>query len=156
MEGTRLATEADVPVLAALTEAAVDEQRDARGGEVWAVREARALPAEDSLRHAIADPSQLVLVGTIDDVVVAYAAVRVEDLRDGSRLGVVTDIYTDPGAREVGLGEALIDEVLKWCTEQGCRGVDALALPGNRETKNFFETAGLTARAIVVHKRLPA
>jgi hypothetical protein len=33
-------------------------------------------------------------------------------------------------------------------------GIDAVALPGMRETKNFFEAAGLVARAIVVHKAL--
>lgn len=154
MEAVRRATVDDVPVLALLTAAAVDEQREARGGAVWAVREAREVPAEASLRASLDDPGQLVLAGTIDDVVVGYAAVRTEELRDGSRLGVITDIYTDPGAREVGIGELLVDEVLAWCTEQGCRGVDALALPGNRETKNFFETAGLVARAIVVHRRL--
>jgi hypothetical protein len=36
----------------------------------------------------------------------------------------------------------------------GCVGIDALALPGNRQTKNFFESFGFTARAIVVHRRL--
>ena len=154
VEAVRRATADDVPVLAMLVKAAVDEQRDARGGEVWSVREAREVPAEPSLEASLADPDQLVLAGTIDDVVVAYAVARVEALRDGSRLGVISDVYTEPGAREVGIGELLVDEVLAWCTERGCRGVDALALPGNRETKNFFETAGLVARAIVVHKKL--
>lgn len=154
MEAVRRATVDDVPVLAMLTAAAVDEQREARGGAVWSVREAREVPAEPSLKAALDDPTQLVLAGTIDDVVVGYAAVRTEELRDGSKLGVITDIYTEAGAREVGIGELLVDEVLAWCTRQGCRGVDALALPGNRVTKNFFETAGLVARAIVVHKKL--
>ena len=154
MEGVRRATADDVPVLATLTKSAVDEQREARGGEVWSLREARELPAEPSLEACIADPDHLVLAGTIDEVVVGYAVVRLEQLRDGSTLGVLTDIYTELGAREVGIGELLMDEVLAWCRERGCRGVDAMALPGNRETKNFFETAGLVARAIVVHKKL--
>jgi hypothetical protein len=47
-----------------------------------------------------------------------------------------------------------MEAVLAWCDERGCFGVDALALPGNRETKNFFESFGLVARAIVVHRRL--
>jgi hypothetical protein len=41
-----------------------------------------------------------------------------------------------------------------WCREQACVGIDALALPGNRATKNFFEMLGFTARALVVHKVL--
>ena len=39
-------------------------------------------------------------------------------------------------------------------TAAGAIGVDALALPGDRATKNFFETFGLKARAIVVHLSL--
>ena len=49
-----------------------------------------------------------------------------------------------------------MDAVLAWAGEQGCVGVDALALPGDRATKNFFETFGLVARAIVVHRDLHA
>ena len=77
---------------------------------------------------------------------------RWERLTDGGLLGVVDDIYVDPGARSVGVGEALMDHVLAWCRDQGCFGVDSLALPGDRATKNFFESFGLVARAIVVHK----
>jgi ribosomal protein S18 acetylase RimI-like enzyme len=153
-EAARPATSADLPRLVELAAAGVAEQVDARGGSVWSVREARALPAGPSLADDIADPERLVLVGTIDDAVVGYAAVRTEELRDGRRLGVVTDIHVEPGARAVGVGERLIEDVLAWCKERGCAGVDALALPGNRETKNFFETFGFTARALVVHRSL--
>ena len=47
-----------------------------------------------------------------------------------------------------------MDAMVVWCRERGCIGIDGLALPGNRETKNFFETFGLVARAIVVHRPL--
>jgi GNAT superfamily N-acetyltransferase len=154
IEAARPATEADVPRLAKLAAEAVAEQVGERGGAVWSEREARAVPAEASLREDLADASRLVLAGTIDDVVIGYAAVRTEPLRDGTLLGILTDVYVEPEARAVGVGEVLVDEVLRWCTERGCVGVDGLALPGNRSTKNFFETFGFTARAIVVHRRL--
>jgi GNAT superfamily N-acetyltransferase len=154
LEATRPATAGDVPRLAELTAQAVAEQVDARGGRVWAAREARSVPADASLRAAIDDPAQLVVAGTIDGVVVGYAVARLDALRDGEALGVVDDIYVEEGARGVGVGEAMIDDVLDWCRRHGCKGVDALALPGNRHTKNFFETFGFTARAIVVHRRL--
>lgn len=154
IEAARPATAADLEELAQLAADAVAEQEAARGGAIWAVREARPLPAEPSLRADLDAPDRLLLAGTIDEAVVGYAAARTEALRDGGVLGVVTDIYVLPGARAVGLGEVLIDAVLAWCREQGCVGVDGLALPGNRETKNFFETFGFTARAIVVHRRL--
>lgn len=154
IEAARPATEADLERLAALAEEAVAEQASARGGAVWAVREARDLPAGPTLADDLAAEGRLVLAGTIDDAVVGYAVVRTELLRDGTLLGVVTDVYVEPDARAVGVGEVLLDAVLAWCRDQGCIGVDALALPGNRETKNFFETFGFTARALVVHRSL--
>ena len=151
MEGARLATPADVPRLAELARAAIEELAPTRGGAVWKAREARPEPLEENLGAALRDPCVRVLVGTIDDVIVGYAAVRIEDLRDGTRLGVVDDIYVEPGARGVGLGEAMMDDLVAWCVEQGCFGMDAMALPGHGSTKNFFDESGLTARQLVMH-----
>jgi ribosomal protein S18 acetylase RimI-like enzyme len=145
---------ADLARLAELAEQAVAEQVDARGGAVWSVRESRAIPAITSLEVDLADASALVLVGTIDDVVVGYLVARSESLRDGTVLGVLADVFVEPEAREVSIGELLVDQALEWCAAKGCRGVDAIVLPGNRATKNFFETMGFTARALTVHKAL--
>ena len=142
--GVRRATDDDAQVVAVLAAAAIAEQADARGGRVWSQREALRQPSTDGVTF----------LGTIDDTPVGYVAVDVDRLADGSLLGVVSGIYVDPGAREVAVGEAMIDEVLSWCTERGCIGVDAHALPGNRQTKNFFETFGFTARLLVVHRSL--
>jgi GNAT superfamily N-acetyltransferase len=154
-EAARPATAADLDRLASLAADAVREQAGDRGGAVWSVREARAIPAGPSLEHDLAADDALVLAGTIDVVVVGYAVVHTEPMRDGRLLGVLTDVYVEPEARAVGVGEALVDAVLEWCRGRGCAGVDALALPGNRESKNFFETFGFTARALVVHRSLP-
>jgi len=150
--GARPATLDDVDRLAELAAEAVEEQLPSRGGELWASREARALPADAALRDAVADPDHLVLVGTFDGMPAGYATARVEPLRDGTLLAVLDDLYVEAAVREVGVGEALMDEVVRWARQRGCRGVDALALPGNRATKNFFERFGLVARAIVVHR----
>ncbi len=94
------------------------------------------------------------LVGTVDGTVMGYGVGRVDELADGGRLGVVTDLYTEPGCRELGIGEITMQTLIDWCTERGCFGVDSLALPGDRHTKNFFESFGLVARAIIVHRPL--
>jgi ribosomal protein S18 acetylase RimI-like enzyme len=154
VEAARPATGDDVARLAELVAGAVAEQADGRGGRIWSVRETRAVPAEASLAQLVADPGALVLAGTIDGTVVGYVVAVTEELRTGERLGIVTDVYVDPGAREVGVGEAMLDQAVTWCEDAGCIGIDALALPGNRHTKNFFESFGFTARAIVVHRRL--
>ena len=52
------------------------------------------------------------------------------------------------------LDEIMINDLVAWCDEQGCVGIDAMALPGHRATKNFFEESGFTARKLVMHKNL--
>jgi GNAT superfamily N-acetyltransferase len=154
IEAVRKATAADVERLAELAAMAVAEQVGDRGGAIWSVREAREVPAATSLAAVLDDETRVVLCGTLDDVVLAYAVVGVEVLRDGSSLGILSDVYVEPEARAVGIGELLVDAVIEWCGARDCIGIDALVLPGNRATKNFFEMLGFTARALVVHKKL--
>ena len=150
----RPAEAADLPVVVELHESAVDEAVDKRGGVMWSRRESRPPPHADHFAAAQADDACLLAVGTIDDTVVGYALVGVVALHDGATVGDLTDLFVMPEARGVGLGEAVMDLVTQWCREQGCIGIDSLALPGDRATKNFFETFGLVARALRVHRPL--
>ncbi len=62
--------------------------------------------------------------------------------------------YVETGARGVGVGTALMEAAVEWCTVQGCPDVDALALPGDRTTKQRLEAAGFTARLLTLSRRL--
>lgn len=154
MEGVRPAHVDDLPRLSILAREVVAELAGQKGGIVWRRHAARPEPVEDGLSADLDDPDTLVLVGTIDEAVVGYAVTTIEDVADEGRLAVVRDLYVEPGARGVGVGAATMGAVLAWAGERGCIGVDALALPGSRATKNFFEGFGLVARAIVVHRSL--
>lgn len=125
-----------------------------RGGRLFVAREARAEPVDESLRRMVADPSSIVVAGTFDGVVLGYATGRTEQLRDGRRLGVIDEVFVESEARAVGVGEAMMEMLLGWFGERRCLGVDSTALPGARETKNFFEGSGFTARLLVMHRRL--
>lgn len=153
-EGCRPARVEDLPRLLDLVERGVAELSANKGGGVWALAEARQRPYRDRLEAELDDPDALVLAGTIDDVVIGYAVAAIRPLPGGGQLGVLTDVFVEPGAREVGVGDRLLDHVLDWCRDRGCIGVDSIALPGDRHTKNFFEAHGLVARAIVVHRSL--
>ena len=156
MEGCRPATADDLPRLAELVRAAVSELAPLRGGEVWRAQEARNEPLEHELAPLLSDPRARVLAGTIDGFPVGYAVARIEQLTDGSTLGVIDDIFVEEEARGVGVGEAMIADLLEWCASQGCRGIDAMALPGHRASKNFFEGSGFTARKLVMARRAAA
>jgi GNAT superfamily N-acetyltransferase len=148
VEGARPATPEDVPQLAELNRMAMAELAELRGGKVFVAKEARADLVD------LGDADRLVLAGTVDDTPVGYAVVHTEDLRDGTRIGVVTDLYVEPEARGVAVGECLMNALLEWCSQRGCAGVDSYALPGDRSTKNFFEGSGFTARLLVMHHKM--
>lgn len=153
-ESARVAVPADTESVALLVRDSLDSIAESRGGELWTLSEARSVPADASVAEAIVAADQLVVVGTLDESVVGYAIVRLEELPDNSRLAVLDDLFVLPAARQVGVGEAMIGLVLQWAADSGCRGIDSAALPGDRATKNFFESNGLVARAIIVHRRL--
>lgn len=154
LEGSRQALDDDIEPIADLARAAIVELEPMRGGRVWRDREARSEPLEAGLRELLEVDTALVLAGTFDDVIVGYAVVRVEKMGSGDHLGVVDDIFVEEGARGVGVGEAMMDDMVSWCKAHGCVGMDAMALPGARLTKNFFEELGFTARKLVMHHSL--
>jgi GNAT superfamily N-acetyltransferase len=63
-------------------------------------------------------------------------------------------VYVHPEAREVGLGDELLATAMAAARAAGCAALEGTALPGDRETKNLYERAGIVARLIVVSKRL--
>ena len=152
MENARAATGAELARVAELARDLRAELRASRGGVLWETREARPEPLDDAVVELSKRVDALVVVGTTEDAVVGYGIARWEVLRDGTRLGVIEEIYVEPEARAVGVGELLVEQLVAFCTEAGCVGVDATALPGDRQAKNFFERAGFTARSLVMHK----
>ena len=151
MEACRPAGADDIPRIVELARLGRAELAAMKGGSLWSEREALPEPLDESYRALLDLDDARLVVGTIDDVILGYAAVVVETLRSGRRLGVITDLYVEDGAREVSIGEVMIDDLIAFCEQAGCIGIDATALPGHRATKNFFEAHAFTARALVMH-----
>lgn len=95
----------------------------------------------------------VVLVGTIDDHVVAFMVLVMDVRRDR---GFVSHVYVELEARELGLGDTMVEHALEAVEAAGLSGIEAVALPGDRETKNLFERAGMKARKLTVYKSLRA
>ena len=153
-EAARAASEADLPAVAELAAELRRATADQRGGPLWAVYEALPGPTVPDLSARLADPRQATVVGTLDDVVLAYGLARLTVVRDGRTLAVIDELLVTEPARAVGLGEAVLDALVAWAADHGALGVDATALPGDRTAKNFFESAGFTARRLVMHTSL--
>ncbi|MEO9223767.1 MAG: GNAT family N-acetyltransferase [Acidimicrobiales bacterium] len=157
VESSRAAKPSDVDQLVALAEQARDEVQEARGGALWSEREAAAAPLRPWLLDYIARApggDTIVVCGTIDEHVVGIVAAHEEVLRSDRHIARIDELYVEPGARGVGVGEAMMHTTLRWASGRDVAGIDAIVLPGNRDAKNFFERFGLTARAITVHRAL--
>lgn len=140
----RLSTEGDTGAVSELRAQARAELAGVRGGDVLLA----GLSSGDN-----APPGALSAVAELEGVVIGYLTGQLLWLADGMRLLQIAELYVDPGAREVGAGEALLRTARLWALEQGASGIDVGVLPGAREAKNFFESSGLTARLIVMHER---
>jgi GNAT superfamily N-acetyltransferase len=154
MEPARAATGADVERVVELSHALRAELREMRGGPLWEIRDARVQPDAAAFAALLARADATVVVGTIDGVIVGYGTMEIEVLADSSRLAVIGDLFVEPEARAVAVGESIATALVDHARAAGCAGIDAVALPGHRQAKNFFERNGFTARALVMYKPL--
>jgi GNAT superfamily N-acetyltransferase len=153
VEAARPAVADDIAEIARLVGIARAEVIDQRGGPLWLAVEGREQFDADSIASVVGRTGHHLVVGTLDDHVVAYLYADTTPVAGDERpMAVIRELYVEPEGREVGMGEALMDSVLAWAQEVGCGGIDSFALPGNRAMKNLFERYGLVARAILVHK----
>ncbi|HEX9683695.1 MAG TPA: GNAT family N-acetyltransferase [Acidimicrobiales bacterium] len=152
METARAASAADLPAVAELLARAIAEIRQKKGGEAWWRIDAAVDPVAE-LSARLDDPDVVVTVGLIDDEPVGLIVAAVSPTREPSPIGLIEVVYVDAGARGVGVGECMLDHAIGVLEARGCDGFDSSALPGDRHTKNFFETFGFTARRLIMHRR---
>jgi GNAT superfamily N-acetyltransferase len=157
METARPAREDDLPACLELLTLALANARSVRGGPALAgdVTPAELLARWTHTTTAASPEDATLYVGEFHQAVVGLAAATVTVRPHASeRSGRIECCYVEEEARGVGVGTALMDSMVAWCSQRGCRSVDALALPGDRLTKQRFEGAGFTARLLVLNRPL--
>lgn len=117
----------------------------ARGGDRW-LAEHPAIADQWVIRCAEAD----VFVAHIAEVVVGYL---VGDVRADHILRI-DQVWVTPQARENGFGDALLERSIDDARGRGAVAVEGQALPGDRQTKNLYERAGIVARLITTFRWL--
>ncbi len=149
---SRAATSDDVGTVVEMYRVLSDEQEALR--PLWPLADGLAEPAATALEEILADDQSVLLVGEIDGYPLGFLWARVESLlpqAEGEDVGVIRLIFTDPEARGVGVGDAMITQALVELRSRGLRYFDARVSPGHRHAKNFFESNGFSARLIVMH-----
>ena len=151
----RPAARGDIDRLVEMYSEAADELKPMRGGRVLLGLNHRDAPVELCFARQLEDPRQFVVVAFAGpDNIVGYGTCRTLELPENERVGSIRDLYVSPAARRRGAGRAMAGLLVRWCSSQGCIGVDADALPGSRAVKSFFEEEGFTARLLVMHRPL--
>lgn len=142
----RRATAGDAEAIRSLDREARDGLLSARGGPQW-LEEHPLGPDGVTVAHSDA----CVLVAEIDGVVVGGLAMNPPDARG---VAAVVGVYVVADARELGFGDILLADAIAWARSVGAIAVEGEALPGDRDTKNLYERAGITARSITVYRRI--
>lgn len=141
----------DAPELALLEQQARESVVDVRGGAAL-LAEQPAVGDASAWAEAIADAGRAVWVATIDDVPVGLLELSLPEAAGGT--GVVRQVFVRAEARELGFGDELLAQAIGATVAAGGVVIESHALPGDRDTKNLFERAGVTARKLIVAKRL--
>ena len=145
--------------------------RRAGPGDVGPLRvleaEARAALVDSRGGARWLEEHPLVASSWLDVVEARHVFVAVLDVGDAMALDVgylvlevdgdvahIDQVYVTPEARELGFGDALLEAATEAAAAAGARVLEGQALPGDRETKNLYERAGITARLITVSRRL--
>jgi GNAT superfamily N-acetyltransferase len=151
----RRAGPGDAAILGGLEASARTALVEARGGRRWLDAHAEI---GDAWPQAIEQRTVFVAVIPADggadgaDTVVGFL---VADLVDDPMLVIRIDqVFVVEEARELGFGDALVDAAISWGREAGAELVEAETLPGDRNLKNLYERARVTARLITVSRRL--
>lgn len=152
MGDARKASLADVEVLTKLVADAVESTRSMRGGTLLAHAERTKAPAQRVV-DAVGGPGRVAIAGEFEGVVLGVCLVHIEPTSGGS-MATADELWVDPEAREVGIGEAMLEEALRWAREQRALGLDLEVLPGDRQMKNLCERLGLVARQLTMHVRI--
>ena len=138
----RPAEQSDINELTALMDTAVLELRNQRGGEALAWGLDRNASSLHTLTSALDAPDTMLWCGLWENVLAGYAIASVIT-EGGEQVVLITDIYTTPEVRDVGVGELLLESAIAWATGLDAVAIDAYALPGARESKTSSSALGL-------------
>lgn len=136
----RPAVPEDGPQLAWLEAEARAALADLRGGQRWL---ATHPPRGEEWMNP--ESSDIVFVAHIGAVAVGYLVLVIT-----GPIAVIDDVYVTPQARELGFGDGLLAAAVDRARDAGCELLEGASLPGDRDTKNLYERAGIKARLITV------
>jgi GNAT superfamily N-acetyltransferase len=148
MFNVREASIADVSSLRFLEDTAFESLSNFRGLAQFLEMSPRI---GDEWNDLVGDTKYRLLVGLSEGVIHGYLLV---EIFKPLHKALIKQVFVDSSARQLGLGAMLIEQCEKIARESGCTVLEGLALPGDRDMKNLFERATMSAQLLIVGKNL--
>jgi GNAT superfamily N-acetyltransferase len=148
MFNVRAALITDVSSLKALEDTAIESLSNFRGLAQFLEMSPRI---GDEWNDIVTDSKYRLLVGVSDSAIHGYLLV---EIFSSLHKALIKQVFVDSSARQLGLGAMLIEHCEKIARESGCTVLEGLALPGDRDMKNLFERAAMSAQLLIVGKDL--
>ena len=148
MFSVRKALPTDVGSLRALEDTAFESLSNFRGLTQFLEMSPRI---GDEWIDIVGDTKYRLLVGLSEGVIHGYLLV---EIFKPLHKALIKQVFVDSSARQLGLGAMLIEHCEKIARESGCTVLEGLALPGDRDMKNLFERATMSAQLLIVGKNL--
>ncbi len=136
----------DAQSIELLERQAVDEGQQYRGVQ-QILGEAPLIGAD--LSNVLSSGNQFVLIVDHQSQTQGFAHVVID-----GEVATVRRIFIATQARNLGAGAKLLAAVRTEAKRRGCKQIDAIALPGDRLTKNLFERANMKARLLIASSDL--
>ncbi len=125
-----------------------------RGGEVLLEISPNSEDIHKAFSAFLESENHVLIVGLFEDVIVGYGHLEFSMTNSNKKMASLKEIFVLKDARSVGVGECMMNLITDTAVKNTSCGIDSFALPGDRETKNFFESQGMVARLINVYRSL--
>ncbi len=152
-EGARLANEYDFLEFNNLFTSGRREIEDRKGSELWVKLESLGNSASEIFKEYLSNERKALIVGEYCDYPLGFMLVEIVNINQ-EKAANIQEVFVDMEARDVGLGEVIMDHAIEWSRSKGASVLLGRAFPGDRATKNYFERFHITARLIEVSKKI--
>ncbi len=152
-ESARFAKQEDLGTFRTLHAMSRSLIADHKGGDYWLDKEAFQNSGESLFIEVQQSESSVCIMGLYDDYPVGFLIGEIHNLL-GAIAVDIREVFVEPDARSVGVGETMMDALSEWAHTQSATYLTSRALPGDRALKNFFERYRITARLIEVVREL--
>ena len=148
MFSVRKALPTDVGSVRALEDSAFEALNNFRGLPQFLEMSPRI---GDEWIDVVGDAKYRLLVGVSDATIHGYLLV---EIFSSLHKALIKQVFVARSARQLGLGALLIEHCEQLVRASGCTVLEGLALPGDRDMKNLFERASMSAQLLIVGKNL--